>query len=449
VREIRAGVPVVGAGSADLIVEASEIDDEGARSPVPDGIAEEVAGVEGVRSVVGVVRAFARLVRNPGSAAEGSTFVPTVLASWDGGDGFRAVRGRAPEADDEIALTETAQDKLGASIGDELWIDGSGVPMQVVGVFELEGVRSRSNLGAVTLSAAREIAQKDGFTRLHVLLENGTDPGAVEAAIRERIPPAYRAVGVSQLGTLQQFDDELAIQQAFFDFLNPDGAIRAAAVEGAVNDETSRANYARFADTAAQATFRIQRFTFVDADHADVVYAIYYGSQRSPIVHDPQSGSAVRVDGRWKVASATRCAIANLTQPTCTDQPGGAPLPPAGWDAPSTQPGAVAAFRTMADPDATLEARVDAVVDGATRRSEVERGLERDRAYAGTVLFHVSGVRSAGADRVEVLYSLLADGDPPLDTPYPVIGVAVREDGVWRVNGQYVCGLRALAVQGC
>jgi hypothetical protein len=443
-REIRAGVPSVTGGSADLIVESGTLSDEGGYVPVPGDVATEVAAVDGVAGVVGVVRAFARLSR-PAAAAP----TASVVVSWDGGDGFDLDSGRAPASGDEVALTALAASRMGVEVGDTVQSD-TGSSFVVVGTFSLPGEGPDVVLAAVTLDQARVLARMDGdgFTRLHVELDDGVDAAMVRDAVVATAPVGYRVVGVNQLGTTAQLRDELEIQQAYFDLMSADGAVRAGAVEGAVDDETSRANFERFRDQAAQGTLRIQRFAFLDTDHVEVVYAIYYGPNRSPVVTEPQRGTAVRSGGRWKLARTTLCGLANLVQLACdpgNDVPAAAP---AGWAEPDTEPALVDAFRTMADARASLEERLAAVVGGEELRDVVRAGLDADQRYAGAISFHVSGVRRTEGG-AQVLYAVLAAGDPVLETPYPVIGDAVFDHGRWRVGAEYACGLVGLVSQWC
>jgi hypothetical protein len=60
----------------------------------------------------------------------------------------------------------------------------------------------------------------------------------------------------------------------------------------------------------------------------------------------------------------------------------------------------------------------------------------------------VIGVRDLG-DHGQVLYSLTVDGNPGLNTPYPVIGDAMLVGGKWLAAPQYACGIEGLAMQGC
>ena len=73
-------------------------------------------------------------------------------------------------------------------------------------------------------------------------------------------------------------------------------------------------------------------------------------------------------------------------------------MPPDGWSLPSTAPEVLAAFRVLADPTATLDARVGAVQDGDALREQVAAGLADDALRAGGVAFNVEGARLVDAD---------------------------------------------------
>ena len=109
----------------------------------------------------------------------------------------------------------------------------------------------------------------------------------------------------------------------------------------------------------------------------------------------------------------------------------------------------LAAFRVLADPTATLDARIGAVQDGEALREQVAAGLADDTPRAGAVAFNVEGARLVDADHTQILYSLVASGEPRLETPYPVVASAVRVDGVWRVARRYACGLTAARGSAC
>ncbi len=71
------------------------------------------------------------------------------------------------------------------------------------------------------------------------------------------------------------------------------------------------------------------------------------------------------------------------------------------------------------------------------------------RHAPGQVEFRIAGTRLLDPTHAQVLYSVVASGDPRLETPYPLVGNAVLVDGSWRVAARYACGLAALAAAPC
>ena len=63
--------------------------------------------------------------------------------------------------------------------------------------------------------------------------------------------------------------------------------------------------------------------------------------------------------------------------------------------------------------------------------------------------FNVSGARLLDPTHAQILYSLIAEGEPHLETPYPLVGNAVLVNGTWKVASRFACGLTALATLSC
>ncbi|MCU1360789.1 MAG: hypothetical protein JWN99_2078 [Ilumatobacteraceae bacterium] len=58
------------------------------------------------------------------------------------------------------------------------------------------------------------------------------------------------------------------------------------------------------------ATIGVDSVTFIDAQHADVMFQVYWLGQPSPVYPEPRRGAAVLQDGTWRVAAATVCLLA-------------------------------------------------------------------------------------------------------------------------------------------
>jgi hypothetical protein len=193
--------------------------------------------------------------------------------------------------------------------------------------------------------------------------------------------------------------------------------------------------------------------SFVDNATALVTYRAYYGGQPSSVVRDPLTGLVQKVDGQWRVGASGLCDLARRANLTCS--PGTGPDasslvgPPNGWNAVDSVPGVADAFRVLGDPSSTVEQRVEVVENGVALRPVIEAGVRADARRAGQVAFQVVAARLVDPTHAQVLFSVVADGGPHLETPYPLVGNAVLVDGSWRAVSRFACGLSALATLAC
>ncbi len=102
----------------------------------------------------------------------------------------------------------------------------------------------------------------------------------------------------------------------------------------------------------------------------------------------------------------------------------------------------------LADPASTVDQRVAVVDRGDVLRNAIAAGAKAD-ASRTNVSFVVSGARLVDATHAQILYSVIADGDTHLETPYTFVGNAVMVDGAWKAASRYACGLTALATLAC
>ena len=215
------------------------------------------------------------------------------------------------------------------------------------------------------------------------------------------------------------------------------------------NQQTYDANLWQTVNTE----LRVSRVAFVDNATALVTYRAYYGGVPSGVVRTPMTGVAERIDGEWRLSQAGLCELGKAANVQCAGTGGPTAsafaAPPNGWNAVDSAPGAVEAFRLLADPTTTVDQRVLAIDQGPRLRDAIEAGVRADVARTNAVSFNVSGARLLDATHAQVLYSVIADGDPRLETPYPLVGNAVLVDGTWKVASRFACGLTALATLSC
>lgn len=447
--------PTVLLGDIDASVLSTAYDSDGARTRLPAALVDAVARVPGVEAATGAVQRFAPVFKDgiPSSISSDGPPRTPVAVSVHEPDEVEMVSGSYPDEPGELLVNADLSARAALALDEE--IEVSLVPdrteqRRVSGVFALPGGDvPRSPVIAIPTTATADRGGQVGvFDRIDIVLTDGADADATRAEIQQVLPEGTTVYSATELGTAEQMRGELEIQRAYWALLSTDPQERFDAREpDGTTIEQMNAAFEQYKEMANQAELRVQRVQFLAADRATLVYRIYYGGSPSPIITEPQSGEAVLVEGSWRIAASTTCQLAALVAIQCQGQEGTTPVPPAGWDPNTVEPGIVDAFNTLADPESTADARVAAVENGERNRDVITAGVAADRRPAGTVRFLVVGVRVTG-DTAEVLYALSTTAGGPA-TPYPVIGRAVRENGTWKAAEQYACGISGLARQGC
>ena len=210
------------------------------------------------------------------------------------------------------------------------------------------------------------------------------------------------------------------------------------------------ATYEERKSEAMGADMRVYGVAFVDLDTAIVSYRVYYMGQPSPIANVPLTSLMLRRDGRWVISSQGICQLS-----VYADNPCDTPVGPEDYVRRARRLGRARhptrrgrRVRVLADPVAGVDAprRWSRTVRRSATRSR--RALPPTRR-AWTRSGSTCWAHAPSPDRVQLLYSLVADGGPRLETPYPVTATVVQIDGTWRVLRRYACGLTALAGEPC
>jgi hypothetical protein len=283
--------------------------------------------------------------------------------------------------------------------------------------------------------------------RIDVNLASGANGPAVRVAIATTLGSSFTVVPPSDISFPQQRLAQIEIQHAYWALLSPDAAERSTSGVGP-SDSKEKNNYSKYSELALQVELRVENVTFLSADAAALTYRIYYGGSPSPIIKDPQSGTATRVDGHWQLGKNTLCSLAALVGISCTGVDNVTITPPNGYQSPGTiDPQILIAFNALTDPAATVAERVAAIPNGDAARNVIASGLERDQTFGKSTL-SIAGWRAVSASEIEVLYSLQTASGP--STPWPTTAYAVRTaDGHWYAGNQYACGISSLAGGGC
>ena len=481
----RIAAPTVVVGDIDLAVLSTSFDGDGARGPIDPSVVDSVRAVPGVAGAQGAMQRFVDVVRtdtsttDPPDASERSA----IAISWEEGAPLTFSAGGPPQQADEIAINQSLAAQYEVGVGDELVVrtgstmggaavrevrpDGSvvvgpgtspnGTTAHVVGVFTPAGgdvddinlvVMRAEDLGAAT--------NRQTFDRVDIVATKDVPIEELLDRVAATLPPDTMVVPPSVVGFDEQLRAELEIQRAYHWILSPDRSKGHDSSFGGSDDpETAARNQQTYDQNYWQTKnteLRVSRVAFIDANRALVTYRAYYGGMPSSVVRTPLTGVAEQIDGLWRLSSAGLCELSQAANIQCAGSGGPTTtdviVPPNGWNAVDSVPGLADAYRVLADPTSTAAQRLAVVDRGDQLRDAIEAGAKAD-ASRTNVSFVVSGARLVDPTHAQILYSVIADGNPRLETPYPLVGNAVLVDGVWKVASRYACGLNALATLAC
>jgi hypothetical protein len=479
----RIAAPTVVVGDIDLAVLSTSFDGDGARGPIDPSVVDAVRAVPGVAGAQGAMQRFVDVRRtdtsttDPPDASERSA----IAISWEEGAPLTFSAGGPPQQSDEIAINQSLAAQYSVGVGDQLVLrvgpntNGNvtrvlpsgeiqvqpaptGSTGRVAGVFvPAGGDVDDVNLVVMRAEDLGTTTNRQTFDRIDVVAADHVPIEELLDRIAATLPADAMVVPPSVVGFEEQLRAELEIQRAYHWILSPDRSKGHDSSFGGPDDpETAARNQQTYDENYWQTKnteLRVSRVAFLDAHSALVTYRAYYAGVPSSVVRTPLTGVAEQIDGQWRLSSAGLCELSQAANIECagTGGPTSAEVsvPPNGWNAPDSVAGAAQAFRVVADPATTAGQRVAVIDRGEQLRDAIEAGAKADAARGGTVTFNVSGARLLDDAHAQVLYSVIADGEPRLETPYPLVGNAVLVDGTWRVASRFACGLSALATLSC
>ena len=450
-RHVQVSAPTFVLGDVDAVVLSSTFDEDGARNLISPEVQAAVAKVPGVRSVSGVIDTFAKLVdEHNNTVGISEPRVPPrtpVLFSYHQDDQLHRLAGRLPAAPDEIAVDADFLVRTKTALNDQVTLQVQAQPkeLRVVGTFDLPGV-DLTGIPLAAMSAGHQLPEL-GLDRIDVNLAPDANAANVRVAIAVAVGNAFTVVEPSAISFPDQRLAQLEIQHAYWALLSPDANERSTSGVGQ-SDFKEKTNYSKYSDLALQVELRVENVAFVSPDAAVLTYRIYYGGSPSPVITDPQNGTATRVGGHWELGKNTLCSLAALVGITCTGVDNVTITPPTGYQPPGTiYPEVLLAFHALTDPNATLAERLAAIANSESIRPIIENGLEADQ-HVGKSTLTIAGWKATGANSVEILYSLQTESGR--STPWPTTAYAEKAaDGHWYAPAQYACGISGLAGGGC
>jgi len=182
------------------------------RATVPEAVAEQVAGVEGVDRVrpevaalnVFIVDGDGEPIRPPGPPALGFSFNPGT---------FFVTEGRQPSAPGEFAADTVTAANNGLLIGETYEINGplDAESFELVGVLNFGSPDSHTGLGQTMAAFELEEAQRffgieDGYQAVGVLVSAGADVSEVQARVEAELGSDYSVI-TAEVDAAEQEED--------------------------------------------------------------------------------------------------------------------------------------------------------------------------------------------------------------------------------------------------
>ncbi|MFT3888332.1 MAG: FtsX-like permease family protein [Arachnia sp.] len=216
-------------GDVNVVAEGADV--QGLATPLllDQADVDAVAGIDGVARATGIVSSYSVFPLAKDGSLLAFPGTPGIATNWHdtpaaGGQvGPRIVEGRAPEADDEVAIDPATVERGGYGIGDDVRVS---TPLNGIRTYRLvgtgtygTGATAGSSYLFLTLPEAREVAIKgaDGYTGLWLQTSDGADPAAVVRDIATVIPAGFEAVTASTLA--ERTEEQLDVGLGFVNVL--------------------------------------------------------------------------------------------------------------------------------------------------------------------------------------------------------------------------------------
>lgn len=207
-------------GDVNVIAEGAGIESLATPRLLSQDDADEVGAVAGVERATGIVSSYSvfplakdgSLLAFPGTPGVATNWHDTPAAG--GLTGPRIVEGRAPEADDEVAIDPATVRRGGYAVGEDVRVS---TPLDGIRTYRLvgtgtygAGATAGSSYLFFTLDEARAIAIKgaDGYTGMWVQAAAGASPADVATAVAKVLPSGFEATTAEALAdrTAEQLD---------------------------------------------------------------------------------------------------------------------------------------------------------------------------------------------------------------------------------------------------
>ncbi|MDP9403906.1 MAG: ABC transporter permease [Actinomycetota bacterium] len=188
----------VNAGT-DVSVRTRSSFEEGA-APVPAGLVDTIAGIDGVEAVEGSLFGVAQLVDKSGKAI--ATQGPTVGTAWVNSpdlNPFRLRRGRGPRAAGEVVIDAGTAREHGFELGDAVTVLSQGPPetftvVGIAGFGDADNPAGGALISFVDDAARQVLGRPAGFDSIEVAAAEGVTQAELRARIAAVLPVGVEAM---------------------------------------------------------------------------------------------------------------------------------------------------------------------------------------------------------------------------------------------------------------
>lgn len=198
-------------GDVNVIAEGAGVESLATPRLLTQADADAVAEVAGVARATGIVSSYSVFPLAKDGSLLAFQGTPGIATNWHdtpatgGLTGPRIVEGRAPEADDEVAIDPATVERGGYAIGDDVRVS---TPLDGIRTYRLvgtgtygAGATAGSSYLFFTLDEARAIAIQgaDGYTGMWLQAADGAAADTVAAAVAEVLPDGFEATTAERL----------------------------------------------------------------------------------------------------------------------------------------------------------------------------------------------------------------------------------------------------------
>ena len=171
------------------------------RDPIPESLADQIAGLDGVAATEPVLNRYAQIVKPDGEAIS-TQGAPTLGIAWTGNEGLSGLvikEGTAPSGPDQVAIDKATADREDLALGDTVDVmtdvgRGTYTITALVGLGDSDGFAGATLAAWDVETAQSALGAPDVFDGVDIEVADGVDVATVEQSITQILPEGTEVV---------------------------------------------------------------------------------------------------------------------------------------------------------------------------------------------------------------------------------------------------------------